>query len=390
MIRRLSPSKPPVASPTRPPASPLASQNDALIHARFKHEHPGFSLDVDLRLPGRGISALFGHSGSGKTSCLRCLAGLDRAPDGYLQVNGELWQDSANGYFLPAHQRAIGYVFQDANLFAHLSVRRNLEFGLKRIATAERRIALDQAVELLGIGHLFARLPATLSGGERQRVAIARALLTSPTLLLMDEPLASLDLKRKLEVLPYLERLHAELDIPIIYVSHSPDEVARLADHLVLLEDGRATASGPLKETLLRADLPFVLEDDAEAVVDGRVTDYDPTYRLLSIQLSGSDAVLRLTHTPLAAGKPVRVKVKARDVSLSLEKACASSVLNLLAATVEHWTLLDNQAQTLIHLRIGEERLLARITRYSFDTLNIHAGQALWVQVKSVSLLASD
>ncbi|MGV8841976.1 MAG: molybdenum ABC transporter ATP-binding protein [Pseudomonas sp.] len=361
-----------------------------MIHARFKREHSGFSLDVDLCLPGRGISALFGHSGSGKTSCLRCLAGLDRAPDGYLQVNGELWQDSAHGYFLPAHQRAIGYVFQDANLFAHLSVRRNLEFGLKRIAAAERRIALNQAVELLGIGHLFARLPATLSGGERQRVAIARALLTSPKLLLMDEPLASLDLKRKLEVLPYLERLHAELDIPIIYVSHSPDEVARLADHLVLLEDGRATASGPLKETLLRADLPFVLEDDAEAVVDGRVINYDPTYRLLSIQLSGSDAVLRLTHTPLAAGKPVRVKVKARDVSLSLEKACASSVLNLLAATVEHWTLLDNQAQTLIHLRIGEERLLARITRYSFDTLNIHAGQALWVQVKSVSLLASD
>jgi molybdate transport system ATP-binding protein len=281
-------------------------------------------------------------------------------------------------------------VFQDANLFAHLSVRRNLEFGLKRIPAHSQRVPLEQAVELLGIGHLLQRMPDNLSGGERQRVAIARALLTSPRLLLLDEPLASLDLKRKLEVLPYLERLHEELDIPILYVSHSPDEVARLADHLVVLEEGRVQASGPLKETLLRSDLPFLFEEDAEAVIDGTVSHYEPDYRLLSIRLSGTAAVLQLTHAPLATGKPVRVKVKARDVSLSLHKAQDTSLLNLLPARVEHWLTLANQAQILVSLRVGDERMIARITRYSFDKLAIHAQQALWVQVKSVSLLASD
>ena len=377
-----------VAKPL-PGADPLVHSND-LIRARFKVERPGFVLDVDLSLPGRGISALFGHSGSGKTSCLRCFAGLDRPLDGYLEVNGELWQDSTRGYFLPPHQRALGYVFQDANLFAHLSVRRNLEYGRKRIPKQSRRVPLEQAVELLGIGHLLQRMPENLSGGERQRVAIARALLTSPRLLLMDEPLASLDLKRKLEVLPYLERLHDELDIPILYVSHSPDEVGRLADHLVVLDEGKVQASGPLKETLLRSDLPFMFEEDAEAVVDGIVAHYEPDYRLLSIRLSGTDAVLQLTHEPLAAGKPVRVKIKARDVSLSLQQAQDTSLLNLLPARVEHWLALDNQAQMLVGLRVGDERMIARITRYSFDRLGIHAQQALWVQVKSVSLLASD
>jgi molybdate transport system ATP-binding protein len=360
------------------------------IHAHFKVEHAGFSLDVELNLSGRGVSALFGHSGSGKTSCLRCFAGLDRASTGYLQVNGELWQDSAQGVFVPAHQRSVGYVFQDANLFSHLSVRRNLEYGLKRIPAAQRRIALEQAVELLGIAHLLQRLPGKLSGGEQQRVGIARALLTSPRLLLLDEPLASLDLKRKHEVLPYLERLHQELAIPIVYVSHSPDEVARLADHLVLLEDGKVSASGPLKETLLRADLPFVFEDDAEAVVDGLVSGHDQVYGLLALQLPGSAICLQLPHGSLTLGKSVRVKIKARDVSLSLQQAEDSSVLNLLPAQVLDWIAVAEQAHVLVRLQVGGEQLLARITRYSFDRLHIQPGQALWAQVKSVSLLSSS
>lgn len=367
-------------------ASTPAAVDDGRIRARFLVQHPGFRLDVDLDLPGRGVSALFGHSGSGKTSCLRCFAGLDRPQQGHLQLAGELWQDSARGHFLPAHKRAIGYVFQDANLFPHLSVRRNLAYGQRRIPTAQRKVALEQALELLGIGHLLERLPHSLSGGERQRVGIARALLTSPRLLLMDEPLASLDLKRKLEVLPYLQRLHQELEIPMIYVSHAPDEVARLADHLVLLDDGQVRASGPLKETLLRADLPFALEDDAEAVIDGRVSGHDAAYQLLTLDLPGSDARLRLPHGPLPAGHGVRVKIKARDVSLGLQRAEGSSLLNLLPVTVDDWRALD--AQVLLTLRLGEQRLLARITRYSFDQLGIHAGQALWAQVKSVSLLA--
>lgn len=367
-------------------APPPAVHDDGRIRARFVVKHPGFALDVDLDLPERGVSALFGHSGSGKTSCLRCFAGLDRPQQGYLQVAGELWQDSDRGFFLPAHKRAIGYVFQDANLFPHLSVRKNLEYGQRRIPVSQRKVALEQALQLLGIGHLLERMPSALSGGERQRVGIARALVTSPRLLLMDEPLASLDLKRKHEVLPYLQRLHEELDIPVLYVSHAPDEVARLADHLVLLDEGQVRASGPLKETLLRADLPFASDDEAEAVIDGQVCGHDGAYDLLQLNLPGSEACLRLPHAALPSGHRVRVKIKARDVSLSLQRAEGSSLLNLLPVRVDGWQALD--AQMLLTLRIGDQRLLARITRYSFDQLGIHAGQALWAQIKSVSLLA--
>ncbi|WP_374416041.1 molybdenum ABC transporter ATP-binding protein [Ectopseudomonas oleovorans] len=367
-------------------ASPPAVQDDGRIRARFLVKHPGFTLDVDLDLPGRGVTALFGHSGSGKTSCLRCFAGLDRPQQGYLQVAGERWQDSACGFFLPAHKRAIGYVFQDANLFPHLSVRQNLAYGQRRIPPAQRKVALDQALELLGIGHLLERMPSALSGGERQRVGIARALVTSPRLLLMDEPLASLDLKRKQEVLPYLQRLHEELDIPVLYVSHAPDEVARLADHLVLLDEGQVRASGPLKDILLQPDLPFAGEDDAEAVIDGEVCGHDAAYHLLHLRLPGSEAQLRLPHAALPDGHRVRVKIKARDVSLSLQHAEGSSLLNRLPVQVDSCQALD--AQMLLTLRLGEQRLLARITRYSFDQLGIHVGQALWAQIKSVSLLA--
>jgi len=199
------------------------------IQARFALDYPGFKLDVDLDLPGRGVSVLFGPSGCGKTTVLRCLAGLTRAPHGRLVVQGQVWQDERQ--FVPTHQRPLGYVFQEANLFSHLSVRANLRYGMSRVPPAQHRVEWDQALQLLGIAHLLDRQPQALSGGERQRVAIARALLTSPRLLLMDEPLAALDVQRKLEFLPYLERLHRELDIPVVYVSHAPTEVVQLADH---------------------------------------------------------------------------------------------------------------------------------------------------------------
>ncbi len=366
--------------------APIKKADDGRIQARFRLQHPGFVLDVDLNLPGRGVSALFGHSGSGKTSCLRCFAGLEQPAKGYLQVAGEVWQDSASGYFLPAHKRAIGYVFQDANLFPHLTVRRNLDYGQRRIPAAQRTVALDQALALLGIEHLLERMPSALSGGERQRVGIARALVTSPRLLLMDEPLASLDIKRKQEVLPYLERLHEELDIPVLYVSHAPNEVARLADHLVLLDEGQVRASGPLKQLLLRTDLPFATEGDAEAVIDGHVSTCDAHYGLIELSVPGSATPLRLLHAPLPAGHRLRVKIKARDVSLSLHRSEGSSLLNLLPVTVQHWHDLDTQV--LLTLRLGEQQLLARITRYAFDQLGIQQDQAIWAQIKSVSLLS--
>lgn len=358
------------------------------IRARLYLAWPGFELDVDLALPGRGVTALFGHSGSGKTSLLRCIAGLERNARGRLEINGETWQDSERGLFVPTHKRALGYVFQEASLFEHLSVRRNLAYGEKRIPVAERWVKLEQAVELLGIGHLLERMPARLSGGERQRVGMARALLTSPRLLLMDEPLAALDGKRKAEILPYLERLHDELDIPVLYVSHSPDEVARLADHLVLMDEGRVLASGPLGETLARLDLPTALDDDAGVVVEGRVIGHDPEYDLLSLGLPDSGLSMRVAHAPAEHGRRVRFKVRARDVSLSLQRQADSSILNLLPATVREAIPADNAAHVLVRLDVDGTAMLARITRYSRDQLGLHPGQQLWAQIKSVALLA--
>ncbi len=359
-----------------------------MIDVRLHLTYSGFELDVDLHLPGRGVTALYGHSGSGKTTCLRCIAGLERAEDGFIQINDEVWQDSRNGLFVPPHKRALGYVFQEASLFPHLSVRANLEFGLKRIPRQQRRVDMAQATELLGIGHLLDRHPQHLSGGERQRIGIARALLTSPHLLLMDEPLAALDSKRKSEILPYLERLHDELDIPVLYVSHARDEVARLADHIVLLSEGKALASGPIGETLARLDLPMALGDDAGVVINGSVSAYDEHYQLLTLQLPDSALHMRVAHAPLAVGKALRIKVQARDVSLSLQAEEHSSILNRLPVTVVQEMGADNNAHVLVRLDAGGTPLLARITRFSRDQLHLQPGLALWAQIKAVAVLA--
>ena len=359
-----------------------------MIEVRLKLNYPGFALEVDLKLPGRGVTALYGHSGSGKTTCLRCIAGLERAEDGFVQINDQVWQDSRNGLFVPPHKRSLGYVFQEASLFPHLSVRANLEFGFKRIARHQRRVDLAHATELLGIAHLLDRHPQHLSGGERQRIGIARALLTSPQLLLMDEPLAALDSKRKNEILPYLERLHDELDIPVLYVSHAQDEVARLADHIVLLSDGQVLASGPIGETLARLDLPMALGDDAGVVINGSVSAYDTHYQLLTLQLPDSALSMRVAHAPLALGKQLRIKVQARDVSLSLQAQEPSSILNRLPVTVTGEISADNNAHVLVRLDAGGTPLLARITRFSRDQLQLHPGQALWAQIKAVAVLA--
>ncbi|WP_460123302.1 molybdenum ABC transporter ATP-binding protein [Pseudomonas sp. S2_C03] len=359
-----------------------------MIHTRLKLKYSGFALDVDVKLPGRGVTALFGHSGSGKTTCLRCIAGLERAEQGFVQVNDEVWQDSEKNLFVPPHKRAIGYVFQEASLFPHLSVRANLEFGLKRIPKPQRRVDLTHATQLLGISHLLDRHPQHLSGGERQRVGIARALLTSPQLLLMDEPLAALDAQRKNEILPYLQRLHDDLDIPVLYVSHSQDEVARLADHIVLLSEGKALASGPIGDTLARLDLPLAQGDDAGVVIEGQVSAYDRDYQLLTLQLPNSELNIRVAHTPMAVGQALRGKVQARDVSLSLHGNEPSSILNRLPVTVVSELGAENAAHVLIRLDAAGTPLLARITRYSRDQLNVHPGQQLWAQIKAVAVLA--
>jgi len=355
------------------------------MRARFRVQWPGFLLDVDLDLPGRGVTALFGHSGSGKTTLLRCIAGLQHGDEALFVYGDDVWEDSSQGVSLPTHRRPLGYVFQEASLFPHLSVAKNLAFGQKRVAEAERKVSLEAAVELLGIGHLLERMPERLSGGERQRVGIARALLTSPRLLLMDEPLAALDLKRKNEILPYLERLHDELDIPILYVSHAPDEVARLADHVVLLDQGRVVAQGGLQETLARLDLPTAFSEDAGVVVEARVAEHDDAYHLTRLVFPGGEVLV--ARRPEALGQRLRFRVHARDVSLALARAEGTSITNLLPATVQALAAADTPAHVLVRLDAGGTPLLARITRRSADQLGIAAGQRLWAQIKAVALL---
>ncbi|MDX9768363.1 MAG: molybdenum ABC transporter ATP-binding protein [Ectothiorhodospiraceae bacterium] len=354
------------------------------IHARFRLGWSGFALDMDLRLPGRGVSVLFGHSGSGKTTLLRCLAGLERAHEGRLEFAGEVWQDSERRIFLPTHQRPLGYVFQEASLFPHLSVRRNLEYGRRRTRDAHR-VSLEHAIELLGIGHLLDRMPARLSGGERQRVAIARALATSPRLLLMDEPLAALDVKRKKEILPYLERLHDELEIPMIYVTHSPDEVVRLADHVVLLADGQVVADGSLRETMARLDLPLALTEEAGVVVEATVGDHDDHWHLTRLDFPGGN--VRVARRPEAIGHHLRFQIHARDVSLANERIDGTSITNLLPAVVTDIADGDTPAHVHVRLDAGGTPLIARITRQSLARLAIAPGKPMWAQIKSVALV---
>ncbi len=363
-----------------------ASGLTAFIQFRFRLARGGFELDLDLALPGRGVTALFGPSGAGKTTCLRAIAGLERVPGGFLEVAGEIWQDESRGIFRPTHRRSLGYVFQEASLFPHLSVRRNLDYGRHRRRADAPPVDFDHLSELLDIGALLDRRPDTLSGGERQRVAIARALLSGPRLLLLDEPLASLDLARKSEILPYLERLHNELEIPVIYVSHAIDEVVRLADHLVLLAGGRVAASGPLAETLARLDLPGAFADDAGMVIEGTVGASDPDYGLVRLDFPGGWS--HVPHAAEPAGRRMRFQVKARDVSVALEKPRDTSILNLVPAQVVAVAETAGAAHVLVRLDAGGTPLVARLTRLSRDRLRLEPGAAVWAQIKAVAVLA--
>jgi len=355
------------------------------IEARFRQNFPGFTLDVDLQLPGRGVTALFGPSGCGKSTLLRCMAGLNAAPNGRCVINGEVWQDGAQAG-LPTHQRPLGYVFQEPQLFAHLSVRANLQYGRSRTARVAQQVAWDRAIELLGIAHLLERRTAGLSGGERQRIAIARALLTSPRLLLMDEPLAALDLARKNEFMPYLERLTHDLDIPVVYVSHAPDEVARLADHIVVMEAGRVLASGPLAEVLARVDLPIRLGEDAGVVLEGVVVERDTAWSLARVAFPGG--CLWVRDGGHEKGSAVRIRILARDVSLALTPATDTSLLNSLPVVVEQLAEESHSALALCRLRVGtSSSLLSRLTRRSAAALGLAPGQPVWAQIKAVALI---
>ncbi len=357
------------------------------IQAKFKQRyhkdlHSGFTLDVDLELPGRGITGIFGPSGSGKTSLLRCIAGLQKAEQGSLSINGEVWQSGS--YTLATHKRSLAYVFQESSLFSHLSVQANLDFAVKRAGRVEPAF-YDHILELMDIARLCKRMPEQLSGGERQRVAIARAFLVRPRLLLMDEPLASLDVGRKQEILPYLERLHEEFDLPVLYVSHALDEIARLADHLVLMDQGRVISDGQLSEVLSRTDLPIQLGDDTGVVLPAQVLARDSQWHLLRVEFPGGSLWVRDGGDEL--GQNVRIRVLARDVSLALSSHDDSSILNRLPVSVLDITTDKDEAMVLVRLACGDSILIARITQRSAAHLKLEEGKSLWAQIKSVAIV---
>lgn len=360
--------------------------NDAaanVIRARFNGAIGSFALDIELDIPATGVTALFGASGCGKTSTLRCLAGLERIAGGFLSVAGNIWQDART--FVPPHRRAVGYVFQEPSLFPHLDVRGNLEFGWRHTPPAQRRLAPAEAIELLGLGDLLERHERELSGGQRQRVAIARALLAAPQLLLMDEPLAGLDADSKADILPWLEKVTRQLEMPVIYVSHSAAEVQRFADHLVLIEHGRVRAAGALNDMLTRADLPLAHLDEAGAVVDATVIRHEPEFHLTFVEVAGNRFAVSLRD--LALGRQVRIRILARDVSIALQPPRQSSITNVLPVRVLDVGPDRDAAQALVRLDLHGHPLLARITRRSVAMLGLAPGMAVHAQVKSVALM---
>ena len=354
------------------------------IEVRLQSRLGDFELDVAFTAPSQGVTALFGRSGSGKTSVLRAVAGLVRTPLGLVRINDAVWQDEKR--FVPTHRRPLGYVFQEASLFPHLSVRQNLEYGMRRVPDEERKIPYHDVVELLGISALQQRTTHSLSGGERQRVAIARALLTSPRLLLMDEPLSALDHGAKQTILPYLESLHDEFAIPSLYVSHDPNEVARLADRMVLLDNGGVIAQGDASSILTRLDLPLSSYDDAASLLEGTVSSHDHTYHLTWVSMHGGRVAIPREDLPV--GRRARVQIQARDVSLSIKAHSDTSIINILPARVID-TRDISQTQVLVRLELEDgQTLLSRITRRSAMGMGIREGMPIYAQVKSVALLS--
>ena len=343
------------------------------------------TLDVAFDMPMRGITALFGPSGCGKTTILRCMAGLQELP-GRLTIGPETWQDSQAGVFVLPYRRHVGYVFQEASLFPHLSVSDNLIFGARRVKSKPKSgtVDFDGIVTLLGIRHLLDRATTALSGGERQRVAIGRALLSSPSVLLMDEPLAALDAQRKSEILPYIERLPAAFGIPIVYVTHALDEVTRLADRMVVLTAGRIVAEGPVTQVLERLDIQKATgRFEAGVLLTGRVMSHDPVFQLTRLDHHGQTIDMPLIDTEI--GSEVRLRVRARDVSLATERPRGISIRNILAGFV---VAIEEEPQTAFAetlVDIGSGRLRARITRAAVAELALVPGKPVFALVKSIA-----
>ncbi|MDH3978473.1 MAG: molybdenum ABC transporter ATP-binding protein [Gammaproteobacteria bacterium] len=363
----------------------MTSKKVPNIEARFEIHHDGFSLATDFSVPADGVTAIFGKSGAGKTTLLRAIAGLEKNPGGHVKVGESVWQDDQ--IFIPAHQRAVGYVFQEAGLFEHLTVRGNLEYASKRAqyAQGERAVAFDQVLPLLGLEQWLSRPVAQLSGGQRQRVAIARALLRNPGVLLLDEPLTGLDASAGDEILAYIERLQRQLSLPVLFVSHSQDEVARLADYLVLLEAGKVTAAGPIDEMLTSMELPMAQGERAASLIKAQVSGHDDEYGLTLLDCPVGS--LMIPQRALQVGQSVRVRMLARDISVTLDRQANTSILNIFPAVIE--SIVDaGPSQCLLRMDASGITVLAQVTRRSVASLELMPGKQVYAQAKSIALLA--
>ena len=376
-----------------------------MLRVSASKRRDGFTLQAEFEAPTPGIVALFGRSGCGKTTLINIIAGLLEADEARIQLDDVVLCDTQAGISVPVERRRIGYVFQDSRLFPHFSVLGNLRYGLKRSAgraheaeAADQHlsggqerlrvgrsqpIALDEVIALLGLSTLLDRRPHQLSGGERQRVGLGRALLSQPQLLLLDEPLASLDVARREEVLPYLEALRDHLSMPMVYVSHQFEEVLQLATHMVLMEAGRVVAQGTLSEVSLRPELRAIIgPDSVGSVLDGVVTRADPARAMADLKLGNGN--LQVSLRDVTVGSRVRVQLLARDIILAIEKPSGISVRNILQGVVAGVSADDDDA-VLVKVDIGGATILARITRDAAAALNLHKGSPVWVLVKAVS-----
>lgn len=368
------------------PRADLESQrSNAAIQLKVQHSpwsKNGFCLDVDLCLPSSGITMIYGPSGSGKTTLLRCLAGLEKPKSAFISIAGRVWQ--SNSLFVPAHSRSIGYVFQEASLFSHLTAQQNLDFSHKQNSKARGKKSIPEVVELMGIESALKSKPDQLSGGERQRVAIARALLLDPEVLLLDEPLASLDKARKQEILPYLEAMQNETKIPVIYVTHSDEEVTRLADYLVVLDSGLVKKAGPQSEVMSELSMPMSALEDQSAVFNGRIVGRDEKWGLLTIRFEGGELQIKDNGESLQTS--TKVRVRASDVSIALSDHADSSIVNRLQAEIISINPANDDSTSLLKLKIGSTVILSKMSAFSVDRLAVKVGQLVWAQLKAVAI----
>lgn len=342
-----------------------------------------FRLEVNARIEDTGVTAIYGASGSGKTTLLNCIAGLQAAdPGSQITYRGDIWQ--SDDHFVPPWLRKIGFVFQDARLFPHLSVIDNLKYAVSR-GQNQSTINFEDVIEWLELGDLLSRSSTQLSGGQKQRVAIGRALLSSPTLLLLDEPLVNLDHVARAQCLYYLQKLRHIVDLPMLYISHDMEEVSQLADNLILLEGGEVQAQGSVVELCARLDTRLSHDEQAAAIVLGTLKDHDTQYGLSELDVEGT--ALFVTQLPKTIGAQYRLRIPARDVSVCRQRPQASSILNILPVELTQIEATNN-TRVLLRLAFGQQFLLARITRKSVAELNLQVGDSLYAQIKSVALLS--